>query len=448
MRNPSTDLRLLPASLLIMCVLASGGRSIQAQAPADGHAAAPIGVSHYDAYLEPDPDATTIKGLVVLTLTRHSTADTLILDCGELVIDSVDGNGVPLAYEVSARRLRIRLPRETVRRDKVTVRYHGAPRSGLVFTPKRRIMYTLFSTSQWMVAVDAPGSRASFRLRLVVPKGWTVVSNGRKVGQRMLSEQTELSEWRQDRPTPTYLFGFVAGQLSGTTQRAGGVALDYFASGLSAGELQRVFGHSGRMLEFFQERAGVAYPGARYAQVVVPRTAGQEMMGFSVVSEEFARAVLDDPSSDSLIAHELAHQWWGNMVTCRTFTHFWLNEGFATFMAAAYREHQFGRDVYLKDIERMRARYERVRDAGHDRSLVFQDWDRPTPDDRTLVYQKGGYVLHLLRELLGEQAFWAGIRRYTRDHFGGSVITDDFRHAMEQVSGRDLGAFFGEWIEY
>jgi aminopeptidase N len=123
-----------------------------------------------------------------------------------------------------------------------------------------------------------------------------------------------------------------------------------------------------------------------------------------------------------------------------------LNEGFVTFLAAAYREERFGREVYLKDIEGMRARYEQVRAAGHDRSLVFPDWDRPSADDRTLVYQKGGFVLHRLRELLGDETFWAGLRRYTRRHFGQSVTTADFQRAMEEESHRNLGPFFAEWV--
>ena len=94
----------------------------------------------------------------------------------------------------------------------------------------------------------------------------------------------------------------------------------------------------------------------------------------------------------------------------------------------------------------MRTRYEKIRDAGHDRSLVFPDWDHPTADDRAIVYQKGAYVLHELRELLGDTAFWSGMRRYTTTHFGRSVTTSDFQHSMEASSGRDLHQFFAKWI--
>jgi aminopeptidase N len=170
------------------------------------------------------------------------------------------------------------------------------------------------------------------------------------------------------------------------------------------------------------------------------------MAGFALMSEDYGRAVIADPAAVSLLAHEIAHQWWGNMVTCASWNHFWLNEGFATFMAAAYREERFGRDVYLKDVAAMRERYERVRANGHDRSLVFADWSTPSADDRTLVYQKGGYVLHLLRERLGDEIFWAGIRRYTTANFGQSVTSADFQRAMEQSSGQNLSDFFARWV--
>ena len=164
------------------------------------------------------------------------------------------------------------------------------------------------------------------------------------------------------------------------------------------------------------------------------------------MSEDYGRAVLADPRAESLIAHELAHQWWGNRVTCAAWTHMWLNEGFATFMAAAFMEQRFGRDEYLRTVEAWRSRYSAVREAGHDRSLVFADWNRPAADDRALVYQKGAYVLHLPRETLGEAKFWAAIRDYTRRYVGTSVTTVEFQQAMERSTRTDLSVFFKTWV--
>jgi aminopeptidase N len=196
------------------------------------------------------------------------------------------------------------------------------------------------------------------------------------------------------------------------------------------------------MLDFFESRAGVPFPGREYSQVLTAKGVGQEMIGLAVLPESYGREVLADERESWLAAHEIAHQWWGNLVTCRDWTHFWLNEGFATFMVAAHKEHRWGREEYVKEIGRIRARYERVRDARHDRPLVFPDWTKPSADDRTIVYQKGAYVLHLLREEIGDAAFWKGIKAYTQAHAGRPVETKDFQAAMERAAGRSLDRFF------
>jgi len=156
--------------------------------------------------------------------------------------------------------------------------------------------------------------------------------------------------------------------------------------------------------------------------------------------------VLSNEQDIWLGAHEFAHQWWENMVTCRDWNHFWVNEGVATFMAAAYIEHRFGRASYMKEIDSYRSNYEKVRAAGKDKSLVFPDWNRPTREDRTLVYDKGAYVMHMLREEMGEEAFWKGFRNFTRRNFGKSVVTEDFTNAMQEATRKPLKNFFDKWI--
>jgi aminopeptidase N len=146
-----------------------------------------------------------------------------------------------------------------------------------------------------------------------------------------------------------------------------------------------------------------------------------------------------------LIAHEAAHQWWGNGVTNIDWRQFWLNEGITTFMAAAWMQHRFGDAAYDAQVERWRARVEKLRAEGKDKPLVFPDWNKPSGDDRAVVYTKGAYAIHLLREQLGEEAFWKGLRDYTRAHMGKTATTADLQEAMQASSGRDLSAFFREW---
>jgi aminopeptidase N len=435
------------ALVALGCVIATVAR---AQSPAIG--VRPFSVTHYDAQIEPRLESRTVTGTVTLSVVMSridaEPADaTITLDRGRLEIDSVEEGGRARAFVTDGSRLRITLPRGRANaRRSLTVRYHGAPSFGLVFSAEREQIYTVFSTSQWMIALDDPGARATLRLRVTMPREWTGAANGRHVSRRLVPPGKAIVEWRVDRPVPTYTFGFAVGRFDEVEDRGARVGLTYLARDMPHENLRRVFDESARMMTFFEARAGVAYPGATYSQVLVERTAGQEMAGLSIFSEEYGRAVLADPSAVGLIAHELAHQWWGNMVTCQAWTEFWLNEGFATFMAAAYREHRFGRDVYLQDVAAMKARYEHVRARGNDRPLIFPNWDRPTADDRTLVYQKGGYALHELRERVGDAAFWAGIKRYTTEHFGRSVTTKDFHVAMERASGVDLDGFFDRWI--
>jgi aminopeptidase N len=164
------------------------------------------------------------------------------------------------------------------------------------------------------------------------------------------------------------------------------------------------------------------------------------------MNDEYGRGVLENERENWLGAHEFSHQWWGNMVTNLNWNHFWLNEGMATFMVAAYKEHRFGREEYLKEIEKLRVRYQRVRDAGKDKSLEFPDWNSPSREDRSIVYNKGGYSLHLLREEMGEQAFWTGLKEYTRKNWGKSVTTKDFQQAMQTASNKNLNRFFKKWV--
>jgi aminopeptidase N len=434
-------------AVAIACAIALGAsmaaeRSVAAAVPA-------IDVVHYDARVQPDVAARTIHGSVAISfVVRGERRDWVELDRGDLTIDSVGERGTPQGFTQSDHRVRIQLsrPAGVGETRTVTIAYHGAPRSGMRFFPERGQVYTVFSTSQWMVSVDAPADKATFRLRIVVPDDAIVAGNGRLIARERGSEGKAEYVWREDRPAPAYTFGFAAGRFAEVNESRGRVRLRYLGDGFSEPELRRIFRDTPDMLGFFEDRAGVPYPDATYTQVLTAEGIGQEMSGLSVLPEGYGRAVLADDHVISLAAHELAHQWWGNQVTCRDWTHFWLNEGFATFMAAAYREHRFGRDVYLADIEAARARYVHVRDAGHDRSLVFPNWDRPTADDRTLVYQKGAVALHELREALGDRAFWDGLRRYTRANFGRTVTADDFQKAMEQATGRSLSAFFAEWV--
>ncbi|HVF67489.1 MAG TPA: M1 family metallopeptidase [Pyrinomonadaceae bacterium] len=413
---------------------------------------APFDVLHYDARVEPDVVNKTVKGRVLIKLVaRAGGLGALEFDCGELVIDAVRVGAKAERFERLERVVRVFLsrPARAGETREVEFEYHGSPRRGIRFYPEREMVYTVFTTSQWMVCVDAPDDRATLRMTLVLPAKLANVANGREAARRALPDGRVAHEWRLDAPVPTYTFGFAAGRFREVTEatgRRGRVRLRYLAENHTDAELRRVFRDTADMIAFYEERSGVPYAGAAYTQVLAPGGIDQEMSGFTVMNDGYGSGVLADERDVWLGAHELSHQWWGIGVTARDWTHFWLNEGVATFIATAYKERRFGREEYTREIEKYRASYEKVRDAGHDKSLVFADWVRPTREDRTLVYDKGAYVLHLLREELGERAFWAGLRQYTRKFTGKSVTTSDFQTEMERAGGRSLSGFFAKWV--
>jgi aminopeptidase N len=418
--------------------------------PAQTSSPSSFTVTHYDVVLEPDITNKLIKGSMNIQLESQAVPDgtsTIELDCGELTVDSVSEGKQQLEYSQVEHRLRLTLLRAKrgLLRN-IAIEYHGAPRRGIRFFPDSMQVYTVFSTSQWMICIDDPDKRATLRLRLVVPADLTTVGNGRFVARRNLSTGKAEHEWRQDRPVPSYTFGFVVGRFRTVTEKHRSLELNYLGGQFTDDQLRRIFRDTGDMVEFYEQRAGVKYPGASYTQVLAMGAVAQEMAGFTALGEKYGPGVLANERDIWLGAHELAHQWWGIGVGCKAWTHFWLNEGMATFMADAYKEHRFGRSEYLKEIDESRKLYEKVRDAGKDRSLVFPDWLHPTAEDRTLVYDKGAYVLHLLREEMGEQAFWTGLRAYTRKYFGKSVTTEQFQAAMQQAGRKDLTPFFNKWV--
>lgn len=403
-------------------------------------------IKHYDVTLELDIANKTIKGSMVITLAARRSLQLIELQCGDLIVDSVISGNMPLKYSVDNHQLRIFLSPKSSSSPEIKIEYHGAPRRGVRFFPERMQAYTVFSTSQWMICLDDPNERATLRLRLIVPADLTTVGNGRFTGKKTLNNGKAEHDWRQENPVPSYTYGFVVGRLHTTTQRYRSTELHYLAEQYTTKQLLQIFRDSADMMQFYEERSGVKYPGSSYSQVLAAGGVEQEMAGFTALKERYGQAVLDNPRDVWLGAHEMAHQWWGIGVGCEAWTHFWLNEGMATFMADAYKEHRFGRAEYLKEIAGSRRLYERVRDAGKDRSLVFPDWLHPTTEDRTLVYDKGALVLHLLREELGEKAFWSGIRSYTRKYFGKSVTTPDFQAAMQKVTKKNLTPFFDKWV--
>ncbi|MCI4671836.1 MAG: M1 family metallopeptidase [Bacteroidia bacterium] len=404
-----------------------------------------IDVLDYKVQIEPDFSDQSIRGSVEITLKVPPDIDQFSLQSGKLTVARVEGKSVIGTKQAEGKAI-IFFERQNREIHKFKLLYHGHPKRGLIFHEEGQKLYTAFFTNEWMPCHDVPDDKATFSIDLIVPNSFTTVASGSLTDSNSEIAGSKVRySWKQTYPSPPYTYGFAIGRFNLAKDSIQGTKLHYYSEKYSPKELQRIFNLTGDMLSFFEEKSGMAFPQACYSQVMMGKHY-QEMSGFAMLKESYGELLLKDSTENHLISHELAHQWWGNSLTCKNWKHFWLNEGFATYMSAAYNEHRFGKTQYDKDINNYRRLYEQIKSKGGDKALVFPDWDHPSKDDRNLVYFKGAYVLHLLREKLGDEAFWKGIKHYSKSYHRKAVSTEDFQMAMEEASGKSLTAFFNRWI--
>jgi aminopeptidase N len=441
----------LLALAALACRTAPAARSEapQASCAEEGIAAALGGhdVLDYDAGLRIDPAEGTVRGTVTLLVrSAQARGRPLELAAMGLGIDGVHEGAAPLPFEHDGKTLRVSLPGpgEDGTPRRVEVRYHARPTKGLRFGAGT--FHTAFHTEHWMPVRDVPGDKATLTLRLTVPAGLDVVATGRRVSHAPLPGGEAQHTWRLAVPHSAYLFGFAAGHFRAVHARAGATHLSFLADALGEAELRRLSADVEGMVRFFEARAGVPYPLEAYTQVLLTGAPAQELAGLSLLPASYAAEVLAEPREDWLVAHELAHAWWGNAVTCATWSDFWLNEGLTTFMVAAYKEHRWGRDESERERVLSRRRYARLRASGAERPLVLPEGAASLEAGGPLPYAKGSLVLHLLRFQLGEAAFWEGLRAFTTARAGCGATTRHLREAMERASGQDLGTFFAQWM--
>jgi aminopeptidase N len=424
--------------------------------------ARPFDVTHLRLELALDVPGRGVHGAASLTFARRDpTARVLPLDAVGFTVESVSleetGAALPFAYDGEA----LQVTLGELRAGVLRVAYRARPRRGLYFiapdadAPARPAQ--VWSQCQdedarhWFPCHDAPDMRMTTELVVTAPAGWTVLSNGALLGRAPAGADAERWHWRQDTAHPSYLVTLVAGtfaELDATRDPA--LPVRFYVDPGREAEGWRSLGRTAGMIEHFSALTGVPYPWPRYDQVTVHdfTFGGMENTSISTLTE---RCLLDeraalDATADDLVAHELAHQWFGDLVTCQDWSHAWLNEGFATFFEHLDVERKDGRDAYLYNLKLHADAYFGEDDARYRRPVVCATWGAPIDLFDRHLYEKGGWVLHMLRSELGDAVFWEGVREYLTRHRGRSVETRDLERAMEDASGRALGEFFQQWI--
>jgi len=374
----------------------------------------------------------------------------------------IDGSAVPFESRDGKLRVILARPLAVGARAEIAIDYCTTrPRRGLYFVApdegypdKPREAWTQGEDEDsrfWFPCYDYPNNKASSEVIVTVPRDFFALSNGALV--EITDDPTaglKTYHWRQELPHSAYLIMLAVGEFVEIAERHGQLPVLYYVHPGREADARGAFGNTPRMIDFFERRIGVPYPYAKYAQVAVSDFIFGGMENISATTQTAdtlhdARAHLDF-SSDPLVAHELAHQWWGDLVTCRDWAHAWLNEGFATYFEALWCEEDLGPDEFAWNLKQDRESY-LAEDSNHyRRPIVCNRYQAPIELFDRHLYEKGSLVLHMLRRLLGDRLFFKALQLYAVRHRAQNVITQDLQKAFEDATGRNLDYFFDQWV--
>lgn len=447
--------------------------AIQAQtARPDFNRTSDYDVQHYILRVKFDQPAKKVIGDTTVRLKpvkeglKRVTLDSVGLNYSSVVLES---SGSALSFKGAGGSVTVELDRPYSPDETVGIRfqYTASPKKGIYFVPEQKGGSGLIGHSaqiwtqgepdearHWFPSFDFPSDKATVEQYITADSSQTVVGNGKLIERNENPDGTATHHFRMDMPFSTYLVSFVIGDYVLVGDRYNDVPLGYYIYPGMESIGRKAYAKTPDMMRFFEDVTGIKYPYPKYDQTVVAsfEFGGMENITATTMADTeimLAENSLFAGNVENLVSHELAHSWFGNLVTCRNWAELWLNEGFATFMEAAFIENAYGRRAYLykiiSDAEQFKAddavNPKRNGLFNRNAGAVNELFDRPAT-----TYNKGGAVLHMLREQLGDEAFWRGVRAYLNRHKFGNVESSDLRRAMEEASGKDLGWFFEQWV--
>ena len=396
------------------------------------------------------------------------------LDAAEMTITSAkmaDGSALKFEMDLPNQKLRIELGRPFQLTEEITVviEYHtSGPQTklaGLVGAALRFIKPTsedptkpkqIWSQGEpeynhyWFPCYDHPNDFFTSEITATVEKPLSVISNGKLLDTKDNKDGTRTFHWKIEQPHASYLTSIVVGEYVPIVSEYQGIPIitNVYPSEVKEGKVTTA--RLTEMVKFFSEKTGLKYPYAKYAQTTA-RDFGGGMENISATTQtdnmiHDARTELDS-NTDGLQSHELAHQWFGDYVTCRDWSDIWLNESFATYFQAMWDEHKLGGDDFLySDVKGNQDAYLKAWKEGNRHPIVTKNYANPDAVFDTYAYPRGGAVLHMLRQNLGEDNWWRAINYYLRKYANQPVETEQFRIAIEESTGQAMDWFFDEWL--
>jgi aminopeptidase N len=400
-------------------------------------------VASYHVDLSIDRTERLVTGIETIAIRSRDlpTASFPLYDHEILSVTTPDGVEIP--YEIENGLLTIALPE---RRNGAAVRIEYRVRNpkGVVFLDE--VAYTNFYTCHWMICNEDPADKAKFSLSITTTGDDAVLASGAQWKVESLEGGLNRYHWRQEREYSTYLFGFAVGRLVSVAARDGQVTLQALSASVPKSRLESHLEATSGMIRLFESAAGLPLPSQRYSQLIVEGSAAQEKSTFSIIGTQQLAALAEDPTEDWVIAHELAHQFWGNLVTPATSNDFWISEGLAVFMAAVWKENRWGREYYDREMELARARLQKAIEADFDVPLYWSGEYPSLEMKRAIAYSKGALFFDELRERLGPERMVEAMHTFTRRHAAGVVTSRNLQISFESASGEDLSELFDAWV--
>jgi aminopeptidase N len=420
-------------------------------------------LQHSKIALKFDVEQKKVIGDVTHTVTvLKDDTSKLAFDSVGLTIQSVTVNRVAAKFATTAGKLIVPLAHAAKAGEKfeVEIKYQGKTSKGAYFIlpdkdypnqPKE--IWTQGEsedTRNYLPTYDYPNDRLTTETILTVPATWLTVANGKLMGVKDAGNGLKTWTWRENLPSSTYLITVVAGEFEEVKDSWRGNPVTYYAPKGRGDRLKINYGRTPQMLELFSKKLGVDYAWEKYAQVMVDDFVAGGMENSSATTNTSSSLV--NPAlapeyptgQDGLISHELGHQWFGDLVTCKDWGNIWLNEGFATFMEYLWMENYFPKEQ--SEYERWTSVREWFEQGNlWAKPIVRHDFDDSSEFDGN-AYGKGGLVLYMLRHQLGDDTFYRGLRHYLEVNRGKNVVTADLVKAIEEETHSNVDQFFTQWV--
>jgi aminopeptidase N len=423
-------------------------------------------VQHYIIRTKFDVRRKTVDGQVTISLKPLANGfRTFELDAEGMKIESVvTASGARLTSYQQNARLRISLDRPYASSETIafTITYRTRPRRGLYFISARAEggyvrpaqIWTQGEPEEnhfWFPCYDFPDDKATSEQYITAPAGQIAIANGKLVESAANPDGTTTYHWSMEHPHSSYLTSMVVGDFVKLSDSYESIPVDYFTYRGTQAKATRAFGKTPQMMAWFSRRLDFPFPYSRYSQTIVANFdfGGMENITATTYADSEILAVADegpDPITENLVSHELAHSWFGNLVTCHDWSELWLNEGFATFLEAAYREQADGRDVYLTLLQDDAREYFGEDSSRKRHPLVNPRYPLSMDLFDETTYKKGAYVVHMLRQIVGDEVFWRALNIYLNRFKYDVVSSRDLQHVFEEVSSKRLDWFFDQWV--